>query len=102
MIKDRKLSMTPLTKEGVERLAEMFPEIILWDGLDGALIGVAERCGMDPVAAYDYGECIRILRDQSDMSQEDAVEYFEFNVLGAYVGEKTPIVVTGFTGEKYG
>lgn len=94
--------MTHLSKEDVETLSEMFPDIVLWDGFDGAIIGVAERCGMDPVAAYDYGECIRILRSQDNMSQEDAVEYFEFNVLGAYVGENTPIIVTGFTGEKYG
>jgi hypothetical protein len=26
-----------------------------------------------------------------DMSDEDAFEYFYFNVSGAYVGEKTPI-----------
>jgi hypothetical protein len=26
-----------------------------------------------------------------DMSEEDAVEYFNFNVRCAYVGEKTPI-----------
>lgn len=26
-----------------------------------------------------------------DMSEEDAIEYFSFNVSGGYVGEKTPI-----------
>jgi hypothetical protein len=27
------------------------------------------------------------------MSEEDALEHFDFNVSGAYVGEKTPIYV---------
>jgi methyl-accepting chemotaxis protein len=26
-----------------------------------------------------------------DMNEEDAIEYFEYNVSGAYIGEKTPI-----------
>jgi hypothetical protein len=25
------------------------------------------------------------------MNEEDAIEYFEYNVSGAYMGEKTPI-----------
>jgi hypothetical protein len=29
-----------------------------------------------------------------ELTPEEAVEYFEFNILGAYVGEKTPIFLT--------
>jgi hypothetical protein len=28
-----------------------------------------------------------------DMSYEDAVEHFEYNIAGSYVGEKTPVYV---------
>jgi hypothetical protein len=34
-------------------------------------------------------KCIEILK--KDMDEEDAIDYFEYNVCGAYVGEKTPI-----------
>jgi hypothetical protein len=30
------------------------------------------------------------------MSYEEAIEYFEYNVLGAYVGENTPIFIDNF------
>jgi len=32
-----------------------------------------------------------MIRDE--MSYEEAIEYFDFNVRGAYMGEKTPIWV---------
>lgn len=38
---------------------------------------------------YSVSKCIEIL--SKDMSEEDAVEYFNFNVSSAYLGEKTPI-----------
>ena len=40
--------------------------------------------------AYDRCRCIDILVAQG-MSREDAEEYFEFNVAGAWLGEQTPV-----------
>jgi len=62
------------------------------DGFDDAIIGVSYRCGSDPVVAYDREKCIDILA--KEMEYEEAVEYFEFNVIGAYVGENTPTFIT--------
>jgi hypothetical protein len=76
----------------IKHIAETYPDAILWDGLDAAIIGMARRCGMEPVVAYDYHKCIRIFQDQG-MEEHEAIEYFEFNVAGAYVGENTPIIV---------
>lgn len=74
-----------------EMLSEMSPEAVLWDGFDDALVGVGYRCGTQPVAIYDRAKCIEVLmRDFA--SQEDAEEYFCFNVEGCYVGELTPII----------
>jgi len=39
---------------------------------------------------YSVEKCITILMNQG-MDMTEAVEYFEFNVSGSYVGEKTPI-----------
>ena len=46
---------------------------------------------MQPSVAYDYDKVIEILTE--DMSYEDAVEYFEFNIIGAWMGETTPLFI---------
>jgi len=56
------------------------------DGFDEAVIGVNET---KMRLIYSVKKCIEILSE--DMSEEDAIEYFNFNVSGGYVGEKTPI-----------
>lgn len=71
-------------------VAEHNEDALLADGFDDAIVGVVQRCGMDPIACYDYNKCIQILID-SGMTYECAIEYFDFNVLGAYVGENTPV-----------
>ena len=81
-----------------DRLAELDPEILLADGFEDALIGYAERACSDIVAVYDRNKCIECLIAEG-CSHEDAVEHFEFNVVGSYVGEKTPIFITIFEKE---
>ena len=56
------------------------------DGFDEAIIGVDET---KMRLIYSVSKCIQIL--MKDMSQEDALEHFNFNVSGGCVGEKTPI-----------
>jgi hypothetical protein len=66
--------------------------LLFADGFDEAIIGVAERIGMEPVVAYDANKIIEIL--SREMTEDEAVEYFEFNILGAYMGERTPVFVS--------
>jgi len=66
--------------------------LLFADGFDDAIIGVAERIGMEPVVAYSTHKIIEIL--SRDMTEDEAVEYFEFNILGAYVGERTPVFIS--------
>lgn len=75
-----------------EELAEHNEEILFADGFDDALIGVVEQFGRPPVALYNYGRCIQILME--DMTEEEAVEYFDYNVIGAYMGDNTPAFAT--------
>jgi len=73
-------------------------ECLLADGFDDALIGITE--GMNPVSVYDVDKCIEVLMRDHEMNQEDAVEYFYFNVVSAYIGEKTPVFLRMF-GDEY-
>ena len=75
-----------------ELIAEVNEEALLADGFEDALIGYVERAGMPSIACYDKYKCIDILAN--DMLYEEALEYFYFNVLGAYVGENTPCFLT--------
>ena len=74
-----------------ERIAEIDPEMLLADGFEAAIIGVASRCGMRTVVVYDRAKCISILVERDGMDHEEAEEFFEFNVAGAYMGEYTPM-----------
>lgn len=72
-----------------EQILEWYPdsEMIFWDGFDEAILGV---CSDTQKVIYSKSECIKIL--MQDMSEEDAWEYFDYNVACAYVGEMTPII----------
>jgi hypothetical protein len=73
-------------------LAWLDGDILLADGFDEAIIGYA-HVQSEAVAVYDSSICIKILMEAHGMEFQDAVEFFEFNVLGAYLGEKTPLFV---------
>jgi hypothetical protein len=66
-------------------------ECLVADGFDNALIGISE--GTNPVAVYDVDKCIQVLMEDSNINHKDALDYFYFNVVGAYVGEKTPLFI---------
>ena len=55
----------------------------------GHWFGLARRAR---VVAYDTTKLVEVL--SRTMSVDEAYEYFEFNILGAYVGERTPMFVT--------
>ena len=63
------------------------------DGLDEAIIGTVERFGMSPVLAYDYDKVIELLM-KDGTSEEEAIEWFDHNTLGSWVGDGTPAFVT--------
>lgn len=74
----------------LEYLEHLDPEPIMFDGLDAAIIGVMDRFGTPSVVLYDVDKVIGLLMDRDGMSHEEAVEFFEFNIIGAFVGETTP------------
>lgn len=79
-----------MTREQIEEAVEIygFEDVLLADGLDGALIGFTE----DGVAVYSRERCAEIIANEG-MEPDDAWEYLEFNTFRAYVGEKTPIYI---------
>ena len=75
-------------------LAEIDEDLLCADGFDEAILGICERACSSVVVAYDREKCIDILVERDGMSYEEAVEYFEFNVVGAWMGENTPVFIS--------
>ena len=73
----------------LEGIVEYFQDedILKADGFDDAVIGI-DTGTMRLI--YSVTRCIEILI-VGGMDMNDAIEYFDFNVRGSYVGEKTPI-----------
>lgn len=70
---------------GDEELLFMDPE-----RFDAAIVGYVEGIGRADVVCYDKHKVLEILMEDG-MSWEEAGEYYNFNVVGAYMGEKTPV-----------
>ena len=69
-------------------------EALLADGFEDAFLGISEVFNRPPLATYDRDKCIEILIERDEMTHEEAVEYFEYNVVGSWGGENTPIYLT--------
>ena len=64
------------------------------DGYDSAIIGYAYNpiCRKN-VVVYEVDKILKILFERDGMSLDDAEEFLNFNIVGSYVGEQTPIFV---------
>ncbi len=65
---------------------------------EDAIIGIAHRFGTEPIVAYDYDKVLELLterfkEERSPDPHMDAVEWFDFNIIGTWVGDKTPIFI---------
>lgn len=61
----------------IDKILEWFPEeeLLKIDGFDDAIIGIED---LDMRLIYSCSKIIEIL--QQDMSEEEAVEHFEYNI----------------------
>ncbi len=92
----------------IDDIAEINPDALTCDGFDDAIIGMAERINLGPVVAYDVEKMIQILMKDMEVEEEEleegetienkkyemAYEYFEYNIIGAWMGEFTPVFIT--------
>ena len=62
----------------------------LADGFEKQILGIAMAAGTPPRVVYDYTGCLKSLESRG-MNPGEAQEYFDFNTLGAYVGEGGPL-----------
>ena len=66
------------------------PNICFAEGFDEAIAGVVWD-GERTRVVYDTELILELLMGRSEMSYEEAVEYFDYNIAGSYMGEYTPL-----------
>ena len=76
-----------------DQIADINPDLVVMDGFDDCILGIGTRFGSEQFVIYDYDKVIAQLESYG-MTYEEAVEYHEFNQLGAYVGDHTPAFMT--------
>lgn len=54
----------------------------------------AMRSGQPKLAVYDVEKCIAIVMERDDLAREEAEAFFEESVIGAWIGERTPLFLT--------
>ncbi len=83
-----------MTRELVEEfvIEAGHEDVLLADNLDGAFIGLTP----DGIAVYGRQRCVECMMEEG-MSEDDAIEYLEYNTYSAYVGEKTPLFIDVLT-----
>jgi len=74
----------------LSRMSAVDDEVLLAKGFDHCVVGMTLR-EEEWVALYNASLVVKEL--SKDMPYEDAMEFFEFNVQGAYMGPKTPIFI---------
>ena len=62
------------------------------DQFNPCIVGTGYLFHHGPVAVYDIGKVIAAFVAEG-MTEEEAQEHFEFNVIGGWVGDGTPIFV---------
>ena len=87
-----------VSTERWEEVMFTYDGCLMADGFEEALIGFGTRFN-GPVTVYDLNKCLDILVERDGMNYDEAQEYMDFNVLGAYVGEETPIFIGDYIRE---
>lgn len=99
-----------MTRAEVEEIiVESNPQALFIDGFDDAIIGIAERPNFGPIVAYSEEKIIEILSNDMEPDEDFliefdgdvetakkfmAIEYYEYNIKCAWLGEGTPIIIT--------
>ena len=76
-----------------DKILESYDEVLFADGFDDAIIGFEPNMWK---VVYSRRKCVDILIQTEGMSEEDAIDYLEYNTFNAYVGDNTPLWVDDF------
>lgn len=64
---------------------------VLLDGLENAIIGIVEEFGNGRRILYSKPKIIQILCERDLMTESEAEEFYDYNILGLYAGEQNAV-----------
>ncbi len=106
--KRTKKQTMPSNREKIIEIIGDGQEVIFYDGFDEAIVGTSERDSSGPtVVVYDIGKCLEILMKDMVVKESEledgetieskkfemAQEHFEYNVIGGWIGDTTPVFI---------
>lgn len=69
-------------------------QTIHYPGLEAALIGEVDRCGMPTLLCYSRERIVAILMTRDGVTRQDAEEFIDHNIVGGSMGDLTPVVLS--------
>ena len=69
-----------------DKIADSFPQSILWDNLDNSVVGITSEGRV----VYSIDKMILHFMNEG-MNEDESIEWIEFNILNQYIGEYTPL-----------
>ena len=92
------MTITKIRKRINDFVIERDEDVLLMDGFDEAFIGYSQRINEPMLAVYSWEKMVDVCVKRDGMTYDEATEYIEYNCTGAWVGERTPIIVMPFEG----
>jgi hypothetical protein len=82
-----------MTKENpvIDKIVELNPEAIVLDGLDEAVVGIGYSKDLEPRLIYSINNIILTLIGRDGMSENEAREFYDYNIADGYFGNHGPI-----------
>lgn len=65
-------------------------EMMTMDGFDDCIVGTVEQFGRPTIVCYDRQKVLEQLVTESGMDEDEALEWYYFNMVGAGMGDSTP------------
>lgn len=80
-----------MTQELTDILDNLDDEVVILDGFDDCVVGTTTNLARKEVLVYSVTRIVSKLIDTDDMSFDEALEHFYFNIEGAYLGVYSPV-----------
>ena len=91
--RDRKIKRD---SDWIESIKDDYPYLVVLEPrstFNQCIIGLVERINLTSIC-YSTTKIIEALMEDSEMSSDDAWEYYEYNIQDAYMGIHSPIFLT--------
>jgi hypothetical protein len=82
-----------ITRDIIDEIAE---GAILLDGFEHCIVGITEEFGGNIRILYSTKKIIDSLVQDSEMTLDEAWDYYNYNVIGGYFGEQNPIFLIDY------